>query len=488
MDWNILSSPDGLKSYVEETVLAGPGIVRHPDDWNTYPSGNFGELPPTLRSYTDGKLNEVQEGIQSYMKLRDYSWDANNNRIGETRIEFLRPNPNESFGANRCADWRIGANSTRGFDIYRKATHPNLGVVYSGNVLELEDDGDVNIPKVSGLKVAGNEVATKSYTDTTFAAISVEQSVSDLSTTSSGHGQRLAAIEGANYATTSELSTYATASSLGNTNTTVGGINTRVNSLENSGFVTSAGLGGYNFATEGYVQTAIPDVSNFVTSSALTTNHYTKTETDTAIPTTSDILNNTNVGATATSGATAGVTVTNKSSGSDVDFTFTIPPGEQGIQGEQDEAGSSGLDANGVLSISKNGEVAKFQPAMNGSHTLVNFNSKVNSGSDRGFILVLDETANSPGSSTEDLRVTVGVYNDFLQSTAHSDELWLQGGGRLCYNVGSWDSELNSIIGTPGAGSSHGGVKHEWRINNSAKMTLNSSGDLGTMRLASLVG
>jgi hypothetical protein len=182
------------------------------------------------------------------------------------------------------------------------------------------------------------------------------------------------------------------------------------------------------------------------------------------------------------------VTVTNKSSGSDVDFTFTIPPGEQGIQGEQDEAGSSGLDANGVLSISKNGEVAKFQPAMNGSHTLVNFNSKVNSGSDRGFILVLDETANSPGSSTEDLRVTVGVYNDFLQSTAHSDELWLQGGGRLCYNVGSWDSELNSIIGTPGAGSSHGGVKHEWRINNSAKMTLNSSGDLGTMRLASLVG
>jgi hypothetical protein len=75
--------------------------------------------------------------------------------------------------------------------------------------------------------------------------------------------------------------------------------------------------------------------------------------------------------------------------------------------------------------------------------------------------------------------MTIGVYNDFLQSTSHSDELWFQGGGRLCYNVGSWDSELNTIIGTPGAGASHGGVKHEWRINNSTKMTLNRSGDLG---------
>jgi hypothetical protein len=51
-------------------------------------------------------------------------------------------------------------------------------------------------------------------------------------------------------------------------------------------------------------------------------------------------LNNTNVGATATSGAAAGVTVTNKSSGSGVDFNFTIPTGEQGIQGEQGATGS----------------------------------------------------------------------------------------------------------------------------------------------------
>jgi hypothetical protein len=143
--------------------------------------------------------------------------------------------------------------------------------------------------------------------------------------------------------------------------------------------------------------------------------------------------------------------------------------------------GSGGLNSSGVLDISKDGEVAKFQPATSGEYTLVNFNSKVNSGSDKGFILVQDETANSPGTSGEDLRMTIGVHNDFRSSTSHSDELWFQGGGRLCYNVGSWDSELNTIIGTPGAGTGHGGVKHEWRINNSAKMTLDSSGDLDVL-------
>jgi hypothetical protein len=210
-----------------------------------------------------------------------------------------------------------------------------------------------------------------------------------------------------------------------------------------------------------------------------------------------DILNNTNIGASASGGA---VSVTNKASGVGVDFNFTIPFGEQGIQGEpggqgtqgiqgeqgiqgiQGADGSGGLDANGVFSIIKNGEVANFQPATSGSYTLVNFNSKVNSGSDKGFILVQDETAQSPGTDNEDIRMTIGVFNDFRSAfwgTAHSDELWLQGGGRLCYNVGSWDSELDTIIGIPAAGSAHSGVIHEWRINNSAKMTLNSSGNLG---------
>ena len=113
--------------------------------------------------------------------------------------------------------------------------------------------------------------------------------------------------------------------------------------------------------------------------------------------------------------------------------------GATGARGEKGDKGDTGagLNSSGVLDISKNGEVAKFQPATSGNHTLINFNSKVNSGSDRGFILVQDESAEPGGSSSEDLRMTIGVYNDFKQSSAHSDELWLQGGGRLCYNVGS---------------------------------------------------
>jgi hypothetical protein len=107
------------------------------------------------------------------------------------------------------------------------------------------------------------------------------------------------------------------------------------------------------------------------------------------------------------------------------------------------------------------------------------FNSRVNFGSDKAFILVQDETANSPGSSREDLRMSIGVYNDFRQWTAHSDELWLQGGGRLVYNVGSWDSELNSLIGIPGVGTAFGGVLHEWRVNNSAVMVISNAGNVG---------
>ncbi len=94
-----------------------------------------------------------------------------------------------------------------------------------------------------------------------------------------------------------------------------------------------------------------------------------------------------------------------------------------------------GLNSSGVLDISEDGEVAKFQPATPGEYTLVSFNSKVNSGSDQGFILVQDKSANSPGTSGEDLRMTIGVHNDFRSSTSHSDELWFQAGGRLCYNV-----------------------------------------------------
>ena len=64
-----------------------------------------------------------------------------------------------------CADWRLTTNSTCGFDLYRKATHPSLGVLYDGNVIEFKADGDVNIPKADGLKVNGVEVALKAQVD-----------------------------------------------------------------------------------------------------------------------------------------------------------------------------------------------------------------------------------------------------------------------------------------------------------------------------------
>src|SRR5210317_547742 len=134
------------------------------------------------------------------------------------------------------------------------------------------------------------------------------------------------------------------------------------------------------------------------------------------------------------------------------------------------------LTASGGVRSYKDGVVAEFQQATSGEYTLINFHYKVNSGSDRGFILVQDESATSPGAGSEDLRMTIGVHNDFRSSASHSDELWFQGGGRLVYNVGSWDSELDTIIGTPGVGTTGG---HEWRVNNSTKVVINHSGNVG---------
>lgn len=103
------------------------------------------------------------------------------------------------------------------------------------------------------------------------------------------------------------------------------------------------------------------------------------------------------------------------------------------------------------------------------------FRSATNGLTEGGFILKQDETSNSPGSGGEDVRFTIGVYNDFRQSASHSDELWFQGGGRQVSNVGTWDSELNTILGTPSAGVTGG---YEWRVNNSTKMDMAHGGRL----------
>ena len=72
-------------------------------------------------------------------------------------------------------------------------------------------------------------------------------------------------LEGAGYVSqtslTNTLSTYALQSALGTTNTTVGNIDTRLTTVENAGYVTASGLSGYNFATQGYVSTAVTDLA-----------------------------------------------------------------------------------------------------------------------------------------------------------------------------------------------------------------------------------
>ena len=72
----------------------------------------------------------------------------------------------------------------------------------------------------------------------------------------------------------------------------------------------------------------------------------------TEVPSTTDILNNANVGATAIEGASTSVNVVNKTSGEGVDFNFTIPPGakgdigEPGVKGDTGATGSRGPSGN----------------------------------------------------------------------------------------------------------------------------------------------
>ena len=69
---------------------------------------------------------------------------------------------------------------------------------------------------------------------------------------------------------------------------------------------------------------------------------YRKVALETDVPTTTDILNNTNVGATATEGLTASVNIVNKTSGDGVNFNFVLPKGEQGVKGDTGATGPQG--------------------------------------------------------------------------------------------------------------------------------------------------
>jgi hypothetical protein len=125
----------------------------------------------------------------------------------------------------------------------------------------------------------------------------------------------------------------------------------------------------------------------------------------------------------------------------------------------------------------QDGIVAYFRPATSGSYTMMKFESKVNQASDYGWILMQDDSQFTNGApGTEDIRMTIGVFNDFQGPGVHSDELWFQGGARLVQNVGSWDTEYTTIIGTSTAKTN--GTTYEWRVNNSSVMAISFAGVL----------
>ncbi len=237
---------DGLFMEVHDNPTSSP--VDGPTQW-----------PDRLKEGRGYGTNDEN----SYLKVRDASVNFGGDRIGTQKIEFLRTTVSEAFGTDEAPDWRLTTDSSGNFDVYRKGTHPTLGSLYDGNVMEFKVDGDINIKKPGGLFIDDEEVAT--IQEVTDQVAPVDQTASQLVTLTTGHGTRISTLENAGYVTSttfnSTLSTYATASSLGTTNTTVNNIDTRLVTVENAGYVTASGLSGYNFATQGYVQTAVADLA-----------------------------------------------------------------------------------------------------------------------------------------------------------------------------------------------------------------------------------
>jgi hypothetical protein len=125
--------------------------------------------------------------------------------------------------------------------------------------------------------------------------------------------------------------------------------------------------------------------------------------------------------------------------------------------------------------LTANGDL-EFAPT---AQAKILWNSKVNTGSDRAFVLFKDNsTYLSPqGTAQECARLSIGVFNDFGNIAADLDALDIQGGTRLTLNVGAWDAELNTAIGTPATGDLLQGIS--FRINDVEKMQLDKDGKLG---------
>lgn len=127
----------------------------------------------------------------------------------------------------------------------------------------------------------------------------------------------------------------------------------------------------------------------------------------------------------------------------------------------------------------KDGTVLEFKPATSGGYTFVKFSSNKDNGNDKGWILTQDNSlfvGSGGGNPTgQGLRMTIGVSNDF-GPIVDRDELWLQGGGRMVFNTGLWDSEYNSIVGA--ATTKSGGDAYVWKINDAPYMRMDASGIL----------
>jgi hypothetical protein len=125
--------------------------------------------------------------------------------------------------------------------------------------------------------------------------------------------------------------------------------------------------------------------------------------------------------------------------------------------------------------LTANGDL-EFAPT---AQAKILWNSKVNTGSDKAFVLFKDNsTYLSPqGTAQECVRLSIGVFNDFGNIGADLDALDVQGGTRLTLNAGAWDAELNTAIGTPATGDLLQGIS--FRINDVEKMRLDKDGKLG---------
>jgi len=112
-----------------------------------------------------------------------------------------------------------------------------------------------------------------------------------------------------------------------------------------------------------------------------------------------------------------------------------------------------------------------FTPA---TESKIIFNSLVNAGSDKAFILYKEDSTYHINGSNENSRLSIGLSND--NESLYGEGLDLQGGGSLIFNVGTWDSELSNSIG--GQFSIPTGNPIKFRINDIDKAYFDSNGGL----------